>query len=111
MKVLRYVFLFILFIFLLSSLVRNLFGFRRNLAFYESYKTENNKELQKNALLKTQKLRKTDLNEIEKTIRNKLGLLRENEVAIIIPLPSPTPRPSPYISPPVYLQWVRVFGE
>lgn len=109
MKVLRYVFIFILFIFLLSSLIKNFVGFQRNLSFYESYKTESENELQKNAHLKTQKLIKTDPSEVEKTIRNKLGLLRDNEIAIIIPLPSPSPSPAHSAPLPVYAQWVRVF--
>jgi len=93
------------------SLYKNLTGFRKNLSFYKSYKEEVASEEKKNIALKTQKLRKTSVYEVEKTIRNKLGLLRPDEIAIIIPLPSPSP--TPIITPalPVYRQWLNVFFQ
>ena len=59
--------------------------------------------------LKTQLVKKSDTNEIEKTIRNKLNMLKQDEVAIILRQPTPTPlliTPTPL---PNYLQWWQVF--
>ena len=62
-----------------------------------------------NIELKTEVVRKKSQEEIEKTIRNDLNLLKNNEVALI--LPSPTKIPSS-ISPtplPNWRQWWQLF--
>jgi cell division protein FtsB len=109
MGVLKRFFIGLLFVFLFTSLARNLFDYKKNYSFYEDYKNEHEKTLQENTRLKTQILKKSDPNEYEKIIRNKLNLLKENEVAVILPLPTPTimhitptPQPVPY-------QWYDVF--
>ena len=109
MKLLRRGFLFLLFLFLISSLTRNLFEYKKNYSFYENYKKEYEEARQKKTRLKTEILKKNDPNEIEKIIRNKLNLLRPNEIAIILPQPTPTPlifTPTPL---PVYQQWLETF--
>lgn len=84
-------------------------GYRKNMEFYKSYKENVKLETKRNTELKTQKLLKTSMREVEKTIRNKLGLLKPNEIAVIIPLP--TPSPTPVVTPirPVYMQWWDTF--
>lgn len=109
MAVLKRAFFFIIFVFLVFSLFKNISEFQKNQAFYRSYKQEYEKERDANVRLKTQKLQKSSLREVEKTIRNKLNLLRPHEIALIIPPPSPTP--SPAVTPvlPVWQQWQDVF--
>lgn len=96
-------------LFFLYSLTKNFYEYRKNIAFYESYKAEYTKEKRTNSELKTQLLKNSDPHEVEKIIRNKLNLTRPDEVAVIIPLPTPTaytPSPTPM---PVYKQWADSF--
>ncbi|MEI6533474.1 MAG: septum formation initiator family protein [Candidatus Roizmanbacteria bacterium] len=97
-----------LIIFLLSSLTSNFYEYRKNMTFYEDYKKEYELEQKKNTELHTKIIKNSDKTEIEKTIRDKLNLLRKGEIAIIIPPPSPTPtifQPTPA---PIYQQWINV---
>mgnify|MGYP001579196851 FL=1 len=77
--------------------------------FYKNYKETAEAEKKRNIQLKTQKLQKTSVREVEKTIRNKLGLLQPSEIAVIIPPPSPSPTPAITPQIPVYKQWWNVF--
>ncbi|OGK12810.1 hypothetical protein A3C98_04155 [Candidatus Roizmanbacteria bacterium RIFCSPHIGHO2_02_FULL_37_15] len=109
MKLVRKVVLFLIVLFFFSSLTKNLLDYGKKLSFYEDYRREYENEKKRNIELKTQLLKKSDTNEIEKTIRNKLNLLKPDEVAIILRQPSPTPvviTPTPL---PNYLQWWKVF--
>lgn len=109
MKILRKIVFFLLALFFLSSLSKNLLDYRKKIAFYEDFKKDYEKEKKRNIELKTQVLKKSDPSEIEKTIRNKLNLLKPDEVAIILKQPTPTPlviTPTPL---PNYLQWWKVF--
>jgi hypothetical protein len=96
-------------VFLFTSLTRSYFEYQKNIMFYKSYRESYENEKKKNITLKTEVLKQGDPYEIEKTIRNKLNLLKENEVALIIPEPSPTPTPIITPSVPVYKQWWNVF--
>lgn len=110
MRLIKRGLLFFLFAFLFFSVTKTFFDYRRNYDFYENYKNEFLQEKKRNTELKTQILKNSDYNEIEKTIRNKLNLLKPNEVAVIIPSPTPTPTifiPTP---PPVYKQWWSVLS-
>ncbi|MDH7476020.1 MAG: septum formation initiator family protein [Microgenomates group bacterium] len=109
MAVVKKIIFFLLLIFLFTSLTRSFFEYRKNLQFYQEYKQSYEKEKKNNLTLKTEILKKSDLNEIEKTIRNKLNLSKPNEMAVIIP--NPTATPTPAISPtlPVYQQWWRLY--
>ncbi len=96
-------------IFLFFSLVKNIFNYTSKNQFYQDYKNDYEKENKKNIELKTEIVKKESVAEVEKTIRNKLNLLKENEVAIILPVPTltiitPTPTPAPN-----YIQWWWVF--
>ena len=90
-------------------MIRNLVNYREKLKFYDTYKVEYDKEYKKNLALKTEYLKKTDQYEIEKTIRNKLNLVKENEVSIILPVITPQPAvvsPTPL---PNWQQWKNLF--
>jgi len=72
----------------------------KKLDFYEQFKQNFDKETKRNIELKTEVVRKKSTEEIEKTIRNNLNLLKDNEIALIIPSPPPvaistTPTPLP----------------
>ena len=99
----------VLFIFLVFSLIKNFSGYRKNMQFYKDYKERAEEEKRKNIKLKTQKLQKTSIREVEKTIRNKLGLLLPGEIEVIIPPPSPSPTPAIIPPIPVYQQWWNIF--
>jgi len=105
----RRIILVIMFVFLSYSLVKNVTEFRKNLLFYNNYQKELEDYKKEHALLLTEKTLATSPRELEKTIRNKLNLLKEGEIAVIVPPPSPTPTPviTPYV--PVYKQWWNVF--
>jgi cell division protein FtsB len=109
MKLLRKIIFILLVLFFLFSLTKNFFNYQRNLDFYNNYKDDYEKEKKQNVTLKTQILKKSDLYEIEKVIRNKLNLSRPNEVPIIVPPTTPTPMLiSPTPAPP-YQQWLSLF--
>ena len=92
MRIIRSVLFIILFIFLAFSLIKNFSEYQKNMQFYKNYKETAEAEKKRNIQLKTQKLQKTSVREVEKTIRNKLGLLQPSEIAVIIP-PLHPPQP------------------
>jgi cell division protein FtsB len=109
MKLIKNIIFLFLLIFLFSSLLKNLFSYKSKLDFYQQFKQNFNKEKKRNIELKTEVVRKKSQEEIEKTIRNDLNLLKDNEIALIIP--SPTKMPS-LISPtplPNWRQWWELF--
>ena len=98
-------------LFFISSLTKNIFDYRNKIQFYESYKKEYEDIKKKNLSLKTQILKQSDPYEVEKTIRNELNLLKENEVDVIVPLPTPTVAiPTPTL-PPNWQQWYSLFFD
>jgi cell division protein FtsB len=109
MQTIRKTLLVLLSIFLFFSLTKTIFDYRNTLTFYQGFKSEYDAAKHENIALQTKILRASDPNEMEKTIRNKLNLLKPNEVAIIVPIPTPTafvPTPTP--APP-YKEWEEVF--
>ncbi len=99
----------LLVLFFLTSLTKNLTEYRKNLTFYRGSKQQYEAEKKRNISLKTQALKKSDPNEIEKTIRNKLNLAKPNEITIMIQDPTPTPFPAVTPQLPHYQQWYAVF--
>ena len=102
---------FIVLFFLVISLIRNLADYQRNISFYDQTKDNFNKALAENKELKVQKQTESSPFEVEKNLRNKQNLLRENEIIVIIP--SPSPIPTPFVKPteaPVR-QWMRLFFQ
>lgn len=103
--------IFLLFLFLVFSLTRNLFEYKKNSSFYESYKNEYDKAKKENTSLKTQIIKNSDPNQVEKTIRNKLNLSKPDEVAVIIPNPTPTTIAITPTPAPAYQQWLNLFFQ
>lgn len=109
MKKLKTFIVALLFLFLFFSLTRNIFDYQKNLAFYKSFKNEYEEERKKKAQLQTETMKSKDLNTIEKTLRNKLNLLKPGEISVIIPNPTPTPKIITPTPAPVYQQWLNTF--
>lgn len=96
-------------VFLITSIIKSVTEYRKNLKFHATFKEEYQKEKDRNNQLRMQAIHESDSFELEKTIRNRLNLIKENEVAIIVPTPTTTPvRPTP-TPQPVYQQWAAVF--
>ncbi len=99
----------LLVIFFLFSLTRNFFEYRRNLEFYEEYRTEYDAAVQRNNELQSELVKAKDPSMVEKTIRNELHMLKDNEVAILIAEPTPTPIVLTPTPPPPHQQWIDLF--
>ncbi len=96
------------FLFFLSSLTRNLFDYWKNVAFYNEVYIQYQEAKEQNLALKTHIQKGQDSKEIEKTIRNKLNLLKEGEEVVIVAVP--TPRVIPTLTPnPPPDQWRETF--
>jgi len=106
MTLVKKIFLTIIFIILLSSLIKSITNYQNALKFYQQYKNTFEKEKKKNQMLKTQILKKTSLFEAEKIIRNQLNLIKPDEVLVIIPRPTLSPSPTPT---PVLSNWQKWF--
>jgi cell division protein FtsB len=109
MVILKKIFFVLLIIFLFSSLFPNLINYKSKLSFYQQTKDDYEKEKKKQIELKTEIVKKKSVDEVEKTIRNKLNLLKENEVALIIPSPIQSPQATPTPILANWEQWWRVF--
>jgi len=110
MSLIKKIVITLLLIFLFYSLTKNIFDYQKKFRFYQSLKNEVEKISKENVSLKTEMLKKKDLNEVEKTIRNKLNLSQPEETIIVVPLPTVTPFfPSPTLSP-VWREWIKVFS-
>jgi len=109
MKLIKNIAIFLLVIFLFSSLLKNLFTYSSKLQFFQQFKQDYDKEVKQNIELKTQVVQKKSPEEVEKTIRNDLNLLKNNEIALIIP--SPTKVPQTVVLPPKsnWQQWWELF--
>ena len=100
---------FIVLFFLVISLIRNVTDYQRNISFYEQTKNNFDKSLLENKQLKVQKQSSSSPFEVEKSLRNKQNLLRDNEIMVIIPSPSPIPTPQVEPTEVPYKQWIRLF--
>jgi len=109
MEVIKKIFLIFLIGFLFSSLIPNIINYKNRISFYRQTKKEYEIEKKKQIELQTEIVKKKSADEVEKTIRNKLNLLKENEVVLIIPTPTdiPSPTPTPILSN--WEKWWRVF--
>lgn len=109
MQILRSILVVVFFFFLLFALSKNIVDYRRNIKLHQTLKGEFDDKKKENIKLKTNVLRYNDPDELEKTIRNKLNMIKGDEVAIILPPPTPTPiGPSPSPAQP-HKQWLRFF--
>lgn len=71
-------------------MLRNATALQRNTKFLDQLKNEYESEKVKNEKLKLKYAKSSNPFEIEKIVRNKLGLVRPGEELIIIPTPSTT---------------------
>lgn len=99
----------IVLVFLFISLVKNIVDYQDKLRFFNGFKTKYEEEKKRNISLKTDVIKNSDPNQVEKTIRDKLNLSRENEQVVILPEPSPTPEPAITPTYPVWRQWLNIF--
>jgi hypothetical protein len=79
---------------LITSLLRNSAALNRNMTFYNQLKDEYEVEMKKNEQLKLKRAKSSQPLELERIVRDKLGLIKKGEEVIIIPTPhtsSPTP--------------------
>ncbi|MFH0773545.1 MAG: septum formation initiator family protein [bacterium] len=104
----KMVFLIVLF-FLVISLIRNVADYQRNISFYDQTKSNYTKALLENKQLKVNEQAGSSPFEIEKNLRNKQNLIRDNEIIVIVPPPSPSPTPFVRPKEPVFMQWMRLF--
>jgi cell division protein FtsB len=90
-------------------LLKNLFNYKSKLDFFQQFKQDYDKEAKRNIELKTEVVQKKSREEVEKTIRNDLNLLKDNEIALIIP--SPTQEPSTITPTPLpnWKLWLELF--
>lgn len=56
-------------------------------------------------MLKAELIKTNDLYYIEKTIRDKMNLLKQNEIALMLPQQTPTPTHLTPTPKPNYIQW------
>jgi len=107
----RKVVFIIVLLFLVISLIRNVADYQRNISFYDQIKGNFDKAFFENKTLKVHKQAGSSPFEIEKNLRNKQNLIRENELVVIIPSPStiPTPYARPTEAP--YKQWITLFFQ
>lgn len=109
MQRVRKTLLFLLAIFMITSMARGFFEYRKNQAFYSDYEKQYKDLKKENTELKTNFVRAQDMYEFEKIARNKLNLQQPNEFVVVIPDPTPTvltPTPTPQ---PNHKQWVDLF--
>ncbi|OGK46777.1 hypothetical protein A3A93_03980 [Candidatus Roizmanbacteria bacterium RIFCSPLOWO2_01_FULL_38_12] len=109
MQLTKRVILFILAIFFISALSKNIFEYRKNMAFYRQNRDEYESEKKRNIELKTLLVKTNDIHEFEKDVRNKLNLHKSNEYILVIPEPTPTsiaPNPTTI---PNHIKWLQVF--
>lgn len=112
MQLAKKVLYIIIVLFLFFSLTKNLFDYGSTSQFYEGYRKEFEQQKKKNLVLKTNILKSKDPNELEKTIRNKLNLTKEGEVAIIVPEPTKTVKSITPTPIPFYQRWwSTIFGR
>ncbi len=109
MKSLRTIGIVLLLLFLITSFIKNFLDYQNKKAFFENYKKQYETEKKRSLELKTALLKKSDLNEIEKIIRNKLNLVKPGELTVILPQPTPTliiitPTPAPN-----WRQWADLY--
>lgn len=96
-------------VFIFFSLIKNIFDYQKKLLFFQEFKKEAKSEQDKNTALKTAVLKSSDINKIEKTIRDKLSLSRKGEEVVILARPTPTPIMLTPTPAPVWRQWWGVF--
>lgn len=109
LKILKKVAFFIVSVILIYSLTQRIFSYQKKIEFFQDYKSDLEAEREKNKKLKSQVLRRQDYYTVEKDIRQKLNLLKPDEIAILLPRSTPSPTPTPEIIKPPAIQWWELF--
>lgn len=94
--------------FLIVSLTKNIFDYKKKVSFYTNYQTELTKEKQNNQKLQSEIKKSQDYNSVEKIIRERLNVLKPDEIAVILPKRNPTPSPVIIANKPSYIQWFEL---
>jgi cell division protein FtsB len=94
---------------LIFSLSKNIFEYHKKEAFYKNYQSELDAQKRKQLKLKSEIARSKDYYFVEKNIREKLNLLKPDEIQVILPQPTVFPTPTIYIKQPPYRQWIDLF--
>lgn len=106
MKKLQTIFFIFVAAFLFYSLTKNFFSYKEKVSFYQGMQDEYNKEEDRNKKLKSDIQKGSDYYYVERNIREKLNLLQEDEISLIIPPITPTPTPTPVIVRKPHQQWL-----
>lgn len=93
-KSLMTLFLILVALFFASSLIRSIATYRDKMDFYRTLEAERDKEKTINKKLKSNVRKSHDYYYVERNIREKLNLLKEDEISVILPPLSPTPIPT-----------------
>ena len=84
---------------LVTSLVRNSVNIVNNVPFYNQLKSDYEKEKSHNNELKLDAAKSKDPYEVERLLRDKLGLIKANEQVIVIPNLTQAASPSSAMGP------------
>ena len=94
---------------LIYSLSKNIVEYQKKTAFFSSYQEEYDKQKKKKRELQSEIAKSKDYYLVEKNIREKLNLLRPDEVSVILPRPTIFPSPTPLAVKPAHEQWIELF--
>jgi len=81
------------------------------MTFYKNYQDEYDKEKKNNQRLQSEIKKSQDYYTVEKNIREKLNLLKPDEIAIILPERTPTPVTYKKKVLPAYQQWIELLTK
>lgn len=108
MPTIRNIIFFILTFFLVVSLSKNILDYKQKMQFFNTYQKELNDEKERNKKLQNEIVKSKDLETREKYIRNKLNLLKNGEVMLILPI-TPTPIVTPTPLKANWQKWMDLF--
>lgn len=91
---------------LIYSLSKNIIEYYQKIKFYQTYEQELQAQKRKQLQLKSEIAKSKDYYFVEKNIREKLNLLKADEIEVILPKPTIYPTPTPFIKKPAYKQWI-----
>lgn len=105
-KTLHGIFFLFIALFLVGSLTRNIFSYKDKTTFHAQLKAEHDEEKALNKKLKSDVKKSSDYYYVERQIRERLNLLQEDEISIIIPDITPHPTPTPLVKKKPYEMWL-----
>ena len=102
-------FLSFVLIFLLYSLTKGVFIYFDRLKIYRKLEKKRETLKKRKIELQTRIKKAESLDFLERTIRNKLQLVRQNETVVILSYPTPTPIILKTKEKSIPLQWLEIF--